>query len=56
MISRYLIPGEIIHHKGINFHIRSLENKQDDSPENLELFENSSKHIKFHYLIKKSKF
>lgn len=48
IIGRYIIPPEIVHHKGIHFPINSIENRQDDRPENLQLFKNKSKHIKFH--------
>lgn len=49
IIGRFLKPQEIVHHKGINFPISSIKNRQDDSPENLQLFENRSKHSKNHY-------
>ncbi len=48
MIGRYLRLGEIVHHRGIHFPIKSIANKKDDSPENLELFANAYKHTKFH--------
>lgn len=48
-IGRYLIPPEIVHHKGINYPLNSIKNKQDDSPENLQLFANNSEHMKFHH-------
>ena len=44
----YLKPEEIVHHKGIKYPLVSIENKQDDRPENLRLFPNRSKHGKFH--------
>ena len=47
MIGRCLKPGEIVHHKGVNFPLGSFENRQDDSPENLRLFLNRSEHVKF---------
>lgn len=37
-LGRFLIPGEVVHHKN---HIRD-----DNRPENLELYENHSAHIK----------
>jgi len=48
MIGRYLIPKEVVHHKGIKYPLGSIENKQDDRPKNLELFVNNREHIKFH--------
>ena len=53
ILGRYLNPEEQIHHKGIHFPIDSIENKQDDSPENLQLFANNSEHIKLHSKIQK---
>ena len=47
-LGRYLKPEEIVHHKGIKYPLVSIENKQDDRPENLRLFPNRSKHGKFH--------
>ena len=52
-LGHYLKPSEQVHHKGIHFPLGSLENKQDDSPENLGLFGNNSKHLKFHYSKRK---
>ncbi len=51
MIGRYLKPEERVHHKGTKYPISSIENKQDDRPENLKLFATESKHQKFHRLI-----
>ena len=48
MIGRYLKPTEFVHHKGIKYPIGSIENLQDNRPENLELCENNSIHKKFH--------
>ena len=48
IIGRYLIPPEMVHHKGIKYPFGSIENKQDDRPENLQLFANRKKHTKFH--------
>lgn len=50
IIGRYLTPEEVVHHRGIKYPISSIENKQDDRPENLQLFTNNKKHIKFHHL------
>ena len=47
-LSRYLMPEEVVHHKGIKYPIGSVENKQDNRIENLELFPNKSEHIRFH--------
>ena len=56
-LGRYLTPKEVVHHKGIKYPIGSVENKQDDRPENLELFANDSKHQRLHFeLRKKNKF
>ena len=54
MIARYLTPEEIVHHKGVHFSLSSAENKQDDSPENLQLFSNIGKHTTFHLLLRHS--
>ena len=50
---RYLTPKEVVHHKGVHFPIKSIENKQDDSPENLQLFCTTNEHTSFHHSIKK---
>lgn len=49
-LRRYLKPGEVVHHKGINYPIGSIKNRQDDSINNLMLFNNNTKHLKFHRL------
>ena len=49
ILGRYLKPCEVVHHKGIDYPFSSIENKQDDRPENLQLFPNQSAHAKFHY-------
>jgi len=49
-IGRFLKKGEIVHHKGMHFPINSIENKGDDSPENLQLFKSRGKHTSFHML------
>lgn len=56
-LGHYLNPGEVVHHKGINFPMNSIENRQDDSPENLKLFKNNNEHMRFHskLRIKKGK-
>jgi len=43
-IGRLLKPEERIHHKGIKHPISSIENKQDNRIENLQLFANESEH------------
>ncbi len=53
VIGRYLKTKEQVHHKGIKYPIGSIENKQDDRPENLQLFKNESEHRKFHWALKK---
>ena len=50
IIGRYLLPEEVVHHKGTHFPIKSSENRQDDSPENLQLFANKAEHMRFHFL------
>ena len=54
-LGRYLLPEEVVHHKGIHFPIDSIKNKQDDRPDNLQLFPNRNEHTKFHH-SKGSKF
>ena len=44
-LSRYLKPKEVVHHKNFN--------PSDNRIENLELFENHSKHIGFHNKLRK---
>jgi hypothetical protein len=43
-IGRFLKPQERVHHKGIKYPIGSIENKQDNKIENLQLFANESEH------------
>ena len=52
-IDRYLKPSEQVHHKGIKYPIGSIENKQDNRIENLQLFSSNSAHISFHQSLKK---
>lgn len=52
VLGRHLTPIEVVHHKGVNYPLGSIENKQDDSPENLQLFSSNSSHIKFHWQLK----
>ncbi len=47
-LKRYLTSEEVVHHKGIHYPTRSIENRQDDSLENLQAFSNNSAHIRFH--------
>lgn len=47
-LGRYLMPEEEIHHKGIKHPLGSIENRQDNRIENLQLFKNKSEHQKFH--------
>ena len=51
-LKRYLAPEEVIHHKGIKYPIGSVENKQDNRIENLELFADTGSHIKHHHYLK----
>ena len=53
IIGRYLRPEEVVHHKGTKYPIDSFENKQDDRPENLQLFDSKSEHTKFHASLRK---
>lgn len=48
-LGRYLKPEERIHHKGIKYPIGSVDNKQDNRIENLQLFPNHRSHMKFHH-------
>ena len=41
-LGRKLLPGEIIHHKD--------RNKQNNHPDNIEIFANQSEHCKYHSL------
>ena len=54
-IGRYLTRKEIVHHKGIKYPIRSIENKQDNRIENLQLFAGVVDHLKFHLTLKRLK-
>lgn len=49
-LGRYLTSEEVVHHKGIKYPINSIENRQDDRIENLQLCENQSAHLKIHKL------
>jgi len=46
-LGRYLKPEECVHHKGIKYPIGSIENKQDNRIENLEL-SNRNRHALSH--------
>ncbi len=50
---KYLRKGWIVHHKGIKYPIKSVKNRQDNRLENLQLFPNTSKHLKFHAFLRK---
>ena len=47
-IGRFLKSTEIVHHKGIKYHIKSKENKGDNRIVNLELFQSVGKHLNYH--------
>jgi hypothetical protein len=47
-IGRYIKPGEEVHHKGTKFPIDSIENRSDNSIENLQLCRNHSEHASLH--------
>ena len=49
MIGRLLEPKEIVHHKGTKYPLGSIENKQDDRPENLQLFASEVEHHRHHW-------
>jgi len=51
-LKRHLTPIEEIHHKGIKYPLGSIENKQDNRIENLQLFINKSSHQSFHRKLK----
>ncbi len=51
MLGRHLTPSEIVHHKGTKYPINSIKNKQDDRPQNLQLFPHHPAHTKFHRSI-----
>ncbi|KKM24613.1 hypothetical protein LCGC14_1603340 [marine sediment metagenome] len=53
-LGRFLTFKEVVHHKGSHFPIDSIENRQDDSPENLQLFANINKHMNFHRKLNKN--
>lgn len=52
ILNRYLKPEEVVHHKGIKYPIDSIENKQDNRLENLQLFVNDIEHKKFHKFLR----
>ncbi len=52
-LGRYLTPEEVVHHRGIKYPLHSIRNKQDDRLENLQIFQNESKHQKFHFQLRK---
>lgn len=47
-LGRYLTKEEIVHHKGIKYPIKSMENRSDNRIENLQLFANKSAHRVYH--------
>jgi len=45
-LNRYLLPWEVVHHKGKKYPLGSVENKQDNRyPENLELLPGKKYHL-----------
>ena len=54
-LGRKLYDNEIIHHIGEKYDMNSIENKGDDRPENLYLFENNSEHTKYHMMVRFNK-
>lgn len=53
-LGRYLTRKEVVHHRGIKYPICSIENKQDNRIENLELCANESEHWHIHKIIRNS--
>lgn len=47
-IGRYLKPEERVHHMGIKYSLKTIENRQDNRPENLMAFTSISAHRRFH--------
>jgi len=47
-LGRYLSPIEVVHHKGTKYPMDSIENKQDNRLENLQLFPNNTAHLNYH--------
>ena len=45
-LNRCLLPWEVVHHKGIKYALGSVENKQDNRIDNLELLGSNAKHNK----------
>ena len=43
-LNRCLLPWEVVHHRGIKYPLESIENKGDNSTENLELVKGKGKH------------
>ena len=53
-LGRYLTPEEVVHHRGIKYPLRSIENRSDNRIKNLKLFANKKEHIKYHWEIRKT--
>jgi len=53
-LGRLLEPEERVHHKGVKYPIDSIENRQDNRIENLQLLANESEHMKLHRELGKS--
>ena len=47
-LQRPLTPNEIVHHKGIKYPMNSIENRQDNRIENLELCNGNGEHLGLH--------
>ncbi len=54
-LGRYLTKKEIVHHKGIKYPLDSIENKQDDRIENLNLCSGRKEHSFYHIPKNKGK-
>ena len=51
-LGRCLTSKEKIHHKGIKYPVDSIENKQDNRIENLELYNGNGEHLALHRTLK----
>ncbi len=54
VIGRFVVPPEVVHHKGSKYPINDIRNRSDDRPKNLHLFPNNPTHIKFHHSLKQN--
>ncbi len=54
-LGRLLEPQETPHHRGTNYPMGSVEDKQDNRVDNLWLFPSNSGHAKYHRVLKKER-